>query len=456
MANIFMKTSVLKLIESNLRIINQSCYYARWSHRRPRKVLTTEEYNNIENKNDVTISTSEEKIIELDMHTNILPQQSKTKWTPKINKPNDIINLEELDKKSDAVHYKIEPKVSKKKKVSYNINKETTKTTDMLETVVDANGNFVYTKLKDNDPSISQLLITVKSRKEQIKKDLALLEGKRLIREALEAQCTLKSLVFSRKNDVEYLKPYLPKSGARLYKMPYREIQLWSDLTTTPGIMGIFKTPEVEKFIPKNSLGLTIICDNIREPGNLGAVLRTAAGVGAQRIFLTKGCVDLWDTKVLRSACGAHFRLQIHKKMDWENIKNKLDTSKPTVLIADNKIVTESISVDQLQNSNESSSSNDEQNSNEIKNLKDIVTSMPLLPYYGVNFNDLGSLVLIVGGETEGISEESYRFAADFNGIRLNIPLNNNIDSLNTGTALGIIMFEVKRQMYLVDYKNKQ
>lgn len=150
-------------MESNLSRINQSRYYARWSHRRPRRVLTTEEYNN-ENNDAATSSTSEEKIIELDMKTDIMrqprskdysvPQQSKTNWTPKFNKPNSIINLEELDKKSDTIHYKIERKVYKKKKVSYNMNNKATQTTDMLETVIDANGNFIYTKLKDNDPSV--------------------------------------------------------------------------------------------------------------------------------------------------------------------------------------------------------------------------------------------------------------------------------------------------------------
>lgn len=65
-----------------------------------------------------------------------------------------------------------------------------------------------------------------------------LLEGKRLIKEALLAGCKLQYMLFSRKEDVEEVKDYLPKTGAKLYKMPYKEMQAWSELTTTPGVMG--------------------------------------------------------------------------------------------------------------------------------------------------------------------------------------------------------------------------
>lgn len=65
------------------------------------------------------------------------------------------------------------------------------------------------------------------------------MEGKRLIKDAIMSGCTLKYILFSRKTDLEFLKPLLPKIGINLYKMPYNEIQMWSDLTTSPGIMGI-------------------------------------------------------------------------------------------------------------------------------------------------------------------------------------------------------------------------
>lgn len=73
--------------------------------------------------------------------------------------------------------------------------------------------------------------------------------------------------------------------------------------------------------------------------------------------------------------------------------------------------------------------------------------SIPIIPYYGVNFLETEEIVLIIGGETQGISQECYQFAAERNGVRLNVPLSNDVDSLNTNTAFGIIAFEIKRQI---------
>lgn len=79
------------------------------------------------------------------------------------------------------------------------------------------------------------MFVDLKSKKS---KESMLLEGKRLIREALMSGCKLQYLLFSRKDDIEDLKDCLPKRGAKLYKMPYREMQAWSELTTTPGVIG--------------------------------------------------------------------------------------------------------------------------------------------------------------------------------------------------------------------------
>jgi tRNA G18 (ribose-2'-O)-methylase SpoU len=53
---------------------------------------------------------------------------------------------------------------------------------------------------------------------------------------------------------------------------------------------GVLKIPAVSNKKPgKDALPLTIVCDNVRDPGNLGSILRGAAGVGCQKVILTKG-----------------------------------------------------------------------------------------------------------------------------------------------------------------------
>lgn len=172
-------------------------------------------------------------------------------------------------------------------------------------------------------------------------------------------------------------------------------------------------TPRLEK-VRAGSLPLTVVCDSVREPGNLGAILRSSAAVGCSNLVLTKGCVDLWEPKVLRSAAGAHFRMSIRKAVAWKDISERLPTNS-SVFLADNG---GSSSVD-----------------------------VPLVPYFAVRFGELENVTVVIGGETQGLSEEAYRLAKDRGGLRLNIPLDNGVESLNTGTALAVIVFEMKKQL---------
>ncbi|CAH1973050.1 unnamed protein product [Acanthoscelides obtectus] len=143
-------------------------------------------------------------------------------------------------------------------------------------------------------------------------------------------------------------------------------------------------------------------------------------------------CVNVWDTKVLRSACGAHFKLHIERKQDWPDLK-KLINPNSSIFIADNQTVTST-------------------NSKEVINA---IRSVPVLPYYSVDVTTAQHIVLIIGGETEGISEESYQLAAETGGVRLNIPLSNDVDSLNTGMALGVILFEMKKQLVMSKFRDR-
>lgn len=58
---------------------------------------------------------------------------------------------------------------------------------------------------------------------------------------------------------------------------------------------------------------------------------------------------------------------------------------------------------------------------------------------------------LIVGGETQGISNESFKLVESFNGLRLNIPCQTN--SLNTTIAAGILLYEIRQQISTVGSK---
>ncbi|HSQ17428.1 MAG TPA: RNA methyltransferase, partial [Anaerolineales bacterium] len=63
-----------------------------------------------------------------------------------------------------------------------------------------------------------------------------------------------------------------------------------------------------------------LIPDGVRDPGNLGTLLRTAAAAGVQAVLLPPGTADAYAPKVLRAAMGAHFRLAL-QALDWPEIR---------------------------------------------------------------------------------------------------------------------------------------
>lgn len=138
----------------------------------------------------------------------------------------------------------------------------------------------------------------------------------------------------------------------------------------------------------------------------------------------------MWGDKVLRAGCGAHFRMKIIQEVDWNHLANL----KGQVCLADNN--------------SSSSSCSDTDEDTEVKAFRKITPiELPTISYYEMDYCKTTPLILVIGGETHGLSDEAYEFARRRAGVRLNIPLLNGIESLNSSTAAGILCFEARKQM---------
>lgn len=167
-----------------------------------------------------------------------------------------------------------------------------------------------------------------------------------------------------------------------------------SDTETPQGILAVLEIPNLPI---SNSLDFVLIPDQIRDPGNLGTLLRTAAAAGVQAVFLPPETTDAFAPKVVRSGMGAHFRLPIHS-MKWEKIRR------------------------------------------ETKNLQIYLADMDGTSCWETDLRQ--PLALIVGSEAEGASEEARQLASQ----RISIPMAGHVESLNAGVAGSVLMFEVVRQ----------
>lgn len=153
-------------------------------------------------------------------------------------------------------------------------------------------------------------------------------------------------------------------------------------------------TPSVPQNIDENCLWL----DRLQDPGNMGTLLRTAAAAGIAQVYLSGGCVAAWSPKVLRSAQGAHFALAIHEGQDLIELRERLRI--PLLVTA-------------------------------LEGAQSLYEAE--LPRHAA---------WVFGNEGRGVS----RALLDAADMKLSIPQNEAVESLNVAIAAGICLFEQRRR----------
>merc|ERR1719397_1581056 len=262
--------------------------------------------------------------------------------------------------------------------------------------------------------------------------DTLVLEGSRIIRDAVQRGFHPTDIVFSREKLLWELQ--LPTgSKANLFHIPYSNIKLWTDLTTSPGVMAAFSRSEGEGGGAASSpLPLTLLCDNIRGPDNLGAVLRVAA------------------------AAGAHFLLPLVERVGWGDLAaSGMEDEFPLVVLADlqhgreqshGQLDTEA----SLARLEEEVVQLGEEDKNQLYGDAELAAQYRALPVRTEPYSQfklpLGykSTLVVVGGETEGVSDASYMFCHRNNGVKLFVPLRNNVNSLNVISATSLVLFKLQ------------
>ncbi|NWR51720.1 MRM3 methyltransferase, partial [Regulus satrapa] len=289
-----------------------------------------------------------------------------------------------------------------------------------------------------------KVVTIAKSKKFRDNQGKVLLEGHRLIKDALEAGAVPQTLFFSTVGHLKQL-PEAEIKRASLVKVKFEDIKTWSDLVTPQGLLGIFSKPDPATMsYPAaqlaNSLPLLLICDNIRDPGNLGTILRSAAGAGCDKVLLTKGCVDPWEPKVLRAGMGAHFRVPIVASLHWGAVATLLPAG-TQVCVADNNPGAPAGAAPVPR----APASPQEEEQQEEEEGAAGTPELPAQHYY----KDWARapVAVVVGGETQGLSPGALRLAASTGGRRLVIPVVPGVDSLNAAVAAAIVLFEGRRQL---------
>ncbi|MDZ7847655.1 MAG: RNA methyltransferase [Owenweeksia sp.] len=146
--------------------------------------------------------------------------------------------------------------------------------------------------------SQEKLLRKLTAKKQRWQQELFIAEGRKVIRELLEAG----------------LKPHFLMAEADKGWHRYGAIEVapaylsqWSQLEHSDEVLGVFPFPESMNPSGKRVL----VLDQIRDPGNMGTLLRTADWFGVHQIYCTLGCVDAYNSKAVQSSMGSIARVQL-------------------------------------------------------------------------------------------------------------------------------------------------
>jgi TrmH family RNA methyltransferase len=250
------------------------------------------------------------------------------------------------------------------------------------------------------NPYVKRIRSLLADRRERRRERLFVLEGVRLIADALASGAELE------------LALYVPRQLAetdigqgllgRIEQLPIahqatsQALGAASDTVHPQGVVALARWPQIEPGKP----GLILAIDNIQDPGNLGTLLRSAEAVGVAEVLCVRGTADLYSPKVVRAAMGAHFRLTMEQDLGWEELGERL-AFVDHVYAAD---------------------------------------AAATMPYYAADWRQPSAL--IVGNEAHGLSEEARSLAR----VLISIPMRGQAESLNAAIAGSVILFEALRQ----------
>src|SRR5574341_113228 len=257
-----------------------------------------------------------------------------------------------------------------------------------------------------------------------------LAEGVRLVEEALATNWPFRFVVYSdglSERGKELVKK-LEDKKIEVEKVESGLLQSLSETETSQSIIAILD----HSLLPiPSSLNFVLILDSIRDPGNLGTLLRTADAAGVQAVLSPPETTDAFAPKVVRAGMGAHFRLPI-KAMTWDEICTSIsaahvDPLRPSAKNSGPSAGTSPKSVTDLGREGGGG-------------LQVFLADMDGQSCWETDFR--GPLALIVGGEAEGASEQARKLANSF----VKIPMAGKTESLNAAVAGSVLMFEVMRQ----------
>lgn len=226
-------------------------------------------------------------------------------------------------------------------------------------------------------------------------------EGFKMIEEAL-AKDKVQAIYVSEQAVEEYERRLAcRKTTIHVEKVKENIFREISDTSTPQGVLALVEMPEYDREQLVTSKEAAFIClEDIQDPGNLGTIMRTAEGAGMTAVVMSKGCVDLFNPKVVRATMGAMYRVPFYITDDMTTEVEKLRAEGFSMYAA------------------------------QLDATKD---------YTKCDYS--GKVGILIGNEANGVKKETSKQADQ----PIRIPMEGELESLNAAVSAALLMYEVYR-----------
>jgi TrmH family RNA methyltransferase len=248
-------------------------------------------------------------------------------------------------------------------------------------------------------------LLALKKRGLAPEGDLCLLEGPKLLDEALAAGARIVEVAVASGAEE---RPTAAKSlgtlreqGVPVRRLTKRLLASVSDAETTQGVLALAVRPAFDEERFFDGAPLIVVAVGIQDPGNLGGLLRTAEAAGASGAYLCEGCADPFSWKALRGSMGSAFPLPLVRGLAVDAVLDRMESRAVPAFAA----------------------TVDGETRYDRADLRSAVA-------------------LVLGSEGAGLPQHVARRAH----ARLRVPIARPVESLNVGVAAGLLLFEAARQ----------
>ena len=232
-----------------------------------------------------------------------------------------------------------------------------------------------------------------------------LIEGIKLIKEAIQEKAKIKQIVICDECEkIEAISKDFMYEIAK-HECIYVTKKLFETLTNVvepQGILAIIGKSDPKQKINYNE-DIIVALDDIQDPGNLGTILRTVDSIGLTQIIISKGTADVFNPKVIRSSMGAIFRVKVIESEDLKQTLLEIKKHKFELLVTS------------------------------LQTKKSV---------YDIKYK---KKIIVIGNEANGVSKE----IQELSDYKIKIPMLGKTESINASVEAGAILYEYVRQKLL-------